>query len=357
MRRALAACALLLGASGLGACSSKEKPGPPVVRPALTMLVELRPADHTAFVGSAEPRWVQELAFRVGGRVIRRSASVGDHVKLGAEIGALDPQALLFAMRAAEANITSLNARLSDSSRLHVRNAALFEQQGIARSSADDALSARDVAAAQLGEGQARLAKAREDLGYSVLRSELDGFVTRISFEVGQTVDDQRVVAEVARTDALDLIVDLPESAARTVHVGDRFTISPADAPGAKLGGTARQVNPEADELTRTRRIWIAIEDPQKYGVRPGTTLAATAADEPRVLRIPASAILDKFGKTSVWVVDEGLARERPVELGGRTQTEATVLQGIKDGDRLIIAGVHGLTENQRVRVEGEVRP
>lgn len=358
---ALPAAAL---AAVLAACHQPPQDAPEP-RPALTTVVHADGAVGTgdrAFVGTIEPRYSTQLAFRVGGKIVRRSVSIGDHVKRGQEIAALDRRSLELAVAASAADLSGGAAQRANADTTFGRQTALRAQNSVAQTSLDEARTSQAAALAMVNQAQARLHKAQEDLGYGVLHSELDGVVTRIDFEVEQVVAANEVIAEVARPDVLDLVLDVPESAAQALQIGDPFTVrsqqaATGDTPG--FAAKVRQLNPAADRTTRTRRVWIAL-DGAPPEVRLGATMyAVRAATAPAPLRVPLTALLDgsDAGASSVWIVDGDALQSRLVTLGARSPDDAVVLTGIHDGERILTAGVHSVTAGQRIKLDQVTAP
>jgi RND family efflux transporter MFP subunit len=349
-------------ASTLAACH-KPPEAAPEPRPALTTVVHADGTDGAgdrAFVGTIEPRYSTELAFRVGGKIVRRSVSLGDHVKRGQEIAALDRRSLELAVAASAADLSGGTAQRDNADTTFGRQTALRAQNSVAQTSLDEARTSQAAALATVNQAQARLQKAQEDLGYGVLHAELDGVVTRIDFEVEQVVAANQVIAEVARPDVLDLVLDVPESAAETLQIGDAFTVrmqEPAtgEPPGQGFAAKVRQLNPAADRTTRTRRVWLAL-DGAPPEVRLGATMYAVRAVTTQApLRVPLTALLEAgdAGASSVWIVEGDALQSRLVTLGARSPDDAVVTAGLHDGERILTAGVHSVTAGQRIKLEG----
>lgn len=339
-------------------CHSSHGGNDPKVRPVLSTVVAARPLDADAFAGTVEPRYTTQLAFRVGGRVVRRSAAVGDLVKRGSEIAALDRTSLQLSVMSAQANVAAARARHKDASLTEHRQTTLLAQHAVSPAALDNARAVRDIADAAVGEAVAQLDKAREGLSYTVLRAEFDGVVTKINFEVQQYVDPHVVVAELARTDDIDVVVDVPDTVAERLVLGARFTVEPASDGGSlRATGGVRQIGPAADQATRTRRVWIALDSPPP-GLRLGTTVrAAMAGAAGTAIWISATSLVEKEGKTFVWVVggETATVSARAVTVGQRTDAQARIDDGLRAGDRVVLAGVHSLEDGQRVRIDGEV--
>ncbi len=268
-------------------------------------------------------------------------------------MAAIDPLALELAVQASEASLSSARAQLANAATTEERQRALLRQSSATEATFDQAQQAHEAARAAVVQAEANLTKAKEDLGYAILRSDFDGVVTSLQAEVGQTVTAGQLVAVVARPDIREAVVDIPESVAGTVKVGSKFQVTLQIDPTIRATGNVRQIAPQADEATRTRRTRITLEEPPE-GFRLGTTITAylaTPADQR--MHVPATAILDKDGKTFVWLIDGklGAVSTREVKLDGRTDAEAMVVDGLADGDRIATAGVHSLNEGQKIKM------
>jgi len=359
MKNVVSTAALLLAAACQEAAA--ELPPRPVLRPVLTTVVSPQPVASAELVGRIEARYVTQLGFRVGGRILRRSVSVGDRVQQGAEIAALDAEALGFAAKAAEAGLAAVEARWANATTSHERQAKLLQGHAIAASRLDESRASLDAAGAAVAEARARLLKAREDLGYAKLRAEFGGVITKVDAEAGQAVAPNTVVAELARLDALDLVVDVPESLVESYPVGTVFTAAPQSGLGqgqvAAISGKVRRVGPIADPATRTRRLWIALDAPPAE-LRLGTLMRASARrDSADRIVVPAQAIVDHEGSTAVYVLDHDHVSARKVTLAQRGAESSTVERGLHAGERVVIAGVHSLSDGMRVKLADEGRP
>ena len=355
MRRILVCSASVgLAACVLAACQQEQDAvEPEILRPVLSTVVKIQPVQIRGFAGKVEPRYETQLGFRTLGRIVRRDVSVGDQVTNGQELAALDPLALELAVQASEASLSSARAQLANAATTEERQRALLSQSSATEATFDQAQQAHEAARAAVVQAEANLTKAKEDLGYAILRSDFDGVVTSLQAEVGQTVTAGQLVAVVARPDIREAVVDIPESVAGTVKVGSKFQVTLQIDPTIRTTGTVRQIAPQADEATRTRRTRITLEQPPE-AFRLGTTITAylvTAADQK--MHVPATAILDKDGKTFVWLIDGtfGTVSTREVKLDGRSDAEAMVVDGLVDGDRIATAGVHSLNEGQKIKM------
>ncbi len=118
-----------------------------------------------------------------------------------------------------------------------------------------------------------------------------------------------------------------------------------------------RQLSPAADRATRTRRVWLALDNAPPE-VRLGATMYADRlVTNQAPLRVPLTAVVGggDAGATSVWVVVDDAVQTRPVTLGEQADGDAIVLTGLHDGERVVTAGVHSLTPGQRIKPDAVV--
>jgi len=359
MRRAVTLVLTVAAAAALAACNKTEPPPPPPIRPVLSQIVEPENAQSVTLSGTVQPRVQTDFGFRVLGRLIARPVNVGDLVQQGQTLAAIDPVALEFAVRSATAALSSSQAQLANAEGIADRQSRLMGTGATTQASLDSAQQALSAAQAGVTQAQAALAKAKEQLGYAVLRSTYSGVVTATNAEIGQVVSVGRTVVTVAQPELRDAVIDVPERIARGLELGSKFTISLQLAPEIAVTGEVREIAPDADPATRTRRVKIGLDNPPET-FRLGSTISAVlASDGAATIRLPASALLESEGRTMVWVVDPKTLTTslREVRVAPERGGDITVLAGLEPGARVVTAGVHTLTKGQSVRLDGgEVR-
>jgi len=328
------------------------------VRPVLSTVVEPMRSGDIAAVGTVQPQFKADLGFRVLGRLIARQVNVGDLVKKGQILAVIDPTALELAVRSATAEVSRSQAQLTNASATEERQRTLIVTDATTKATLDSAEQARASAQASVARAQANLAKAQEQLGYAQLKPDFAGIVTAVGAEVGQVVSPGQSVVTVARPDVREAVVDIGADFPVTLQVGLPFTVSLQLDPSIRTEGQIREIAPQADAVTRTRRVRITLNDPPET-FRLGTTVTATVAgDQHPILRVPASAVLSKDDGTFIWIVNlpAGTVSLRRIEIVS-DEKGARVTKGLDPGARVVTAGIHSLKEGQQVRIEQGARP
>ncbi|TIQ52420.1 efflux RND transporter periplasmic adaptor subunit [Mesorhizobium sp.] len=352
MNRLPLAAALLITAS-LAACSRSEEKPPEIIRPVLSMVVEPKTVETFGFAGSVEPQFSADLAFRLLGRVVSRDVKVGDIVTKGTTIAALDPTALELAVQASKADLSNAQAQFANAAASEERQRALLASANTPQSVFDAAQQARQAAAAGVERANAALAKSQEQLGYARLFSDFDGVVTAVGAEVGQTVSPGQTVVTVARTDPREAVVDIPDQLVGDLSVGTPFQIILQSLPTITTEAKLREIAPQSEGSTRTRRVRLTLTDPPT-AFRLGSTITATRMTKVApTIELPMSALLEKNGSEKVWIVDpqSSSVSARDIKVGSRNGGTFTVASGLEAGMRVVTAGVHSLIEGQKVKV------
>lgn len=251
----------------------------------------------------------------------------------------LDPADSALSASAAQAQLDLASADLTRHRELRARN---FVSQA--------ALDAKETSY-KAAKAQADLTRHQTD--YTVLRADHAGVVEAVAAEVGQVVAAGQSVVRIARSDALEVAVAIPE--ARVPERLKNAEISLWSDPDARYRGVLRELSPVADPATRTYAARVTLIDADSR-VRLGMTAkVAFAADRARSdaapLAVPLTAIFQKDGQPALWVVgaDQTIAL-RPVSVAAYGEDSATVADGIKSGERIVVAGVHKLTAGEKIK-------
>ena len=224
----------------------------------------------------------------------------------------------------------------------------------------DAAEQERAASLASMAQAEASLAKAREQLSYAVLKADWSGVVTATDMDVGQTVAPGQAVLTLAEPSRRDAVIDAPDSVAEALWIGEKFNVCMQLDPTVKVSGTVREISPQADAATRMRRVKIALDNPPDTFRLGATVSARIAAGADSFIRLPESALLREGERASVFVVDPqtfAVARREIQIAPDREEGRWIVRAGLNEGERVVTAGVHRLTQGQVVKIYGSDAP
>lgn len=344
---------VLFALATVAGCSKSDEKPPEIIRPVLSMVIEPQTSQTFGFAGSIEPQVSADLAFRLLGRVVSRDVKVGDIVNKGTTIAALDPTALELAVQAAKAELSNAEAQFANAAASEERQRQLLAAANTSQAVFDAAQQARQAAEAGVERAKAALSKSQEQLGYARLFSDFDGVVTATGAEVGQTVSPGQTIVTVARSDLREAVVDIPDQLTGDLAVGTPFEVILQSLPSIETQATLREIAPQADASTRSRRVRLTLTDPPQ-AFRLGSTVTATrVAKVAPTIELPLSALLEKNGGDKVWIVDEQTSSvsTRDIKIASKGAASFTVAEGLEAGMRVVTAGVHSLAEGQKVKI------
>lgn len=328
-------------------------PAPP--RPVVTMTIEpVTTETFGPFASTVEPRYQSQLGFQTSGRMIARDVYIGDAVKKGQRLAALDPTLAQFAVTRAKANVADAKAQVANTEGIASRQRILAGGGNATQAALDNAVAGLATTKARLEQMQAALRVSEDQIGYTELDATFDGVVTAWSAEVGQYITTGQSVVTIARPDVREAVVDIPDELIRGVSPGMDFLVRVQAAPQFTTKARVREIGPLADSATRTHRVRMTLEDPPR-AFRIGTMITASVTREiaPKIL-VPPRAVVDDDGKRWVWMLakDGASVSRREVTISGSEGDKALVASGLAGGDRIVTVGVNSLHEGEAVAGE-----
>lgn len=358
MRRAGVVSILLLATLSAGCKPAEEKTAEPVPRTVRSVVATVPDIKSTGFTGLVQPRYEAALGFQTTGRIVSRDVELGSLVTKGQLLATIDGEQIMLAARSAESQATVAAAQLANAQASEGRLRTLLAEKSISQADFDSATLATATAQAQVRQAQAELDKAKDRVSYLELRAETDGVVTAVDSDVGQVVSAGTAVITVARTDVREAVVDIPNEIMAGMSPDAEFNVVLAVDPRTRANGRIREIGPQADAATRTRHVKILLDNPPE-AFRLGSLVTAFPKEAPFTqIVLPVSAVFEKDGKASVWVVDETAktVSEKPVETGKTLSGYGIEINsGLTAGERVVTAGVHELKDGQRVNIDGGI--
>jgi membrane fusion protein, multidrug efflux system len=205
----------------------------------------------------------------------------------------------------------------------------LKEQYDSAIAQARQNYAAVEVARTNVANVEAQLALARKNLSYALISSPIDGFVSERIADVGEYVLPTQKVATIVRTNPLRIRIDIPEQAIPNVNVGQSVSATTSAWPDKNFSGRIARIAPNVTANSRTLTVEAEIEN-SSGALKPGQ-FATVRILQPRpvsAVLVPARAVITDAGVSRVYVIKDGHAEQRLVQLG---QTEGDLVQ-VKTG-------------------------
>ncbi len=340
----------------VSACQPESEDEPPLVRPVRTVTVEKHEAGApVTLTGRIEAEDEVALAFRVSGRLVENTATLGSRVEPGQVIARLEPQNELNALRAAQANMSAAQAQLTEARNHFDRQDRLLRDGWTTRANHDQATRALNTAEAQVDAAEAQLKAAHDAVSFTELKVDSPGVLTAVGPAAGEVVQVGQMIARVARKDGRDAIFDVPANIIRTAPSDPQITVTLTEDPSVTAKGRVREVAPQANAATRTFEVKVGLTDPPA-AMRLGATVTGRMEMEAvTFIEIPASSLTKANQQPAVWVIDPATltASMRNIDVLRFDQSTVSVSGGLDVGEIVVTAGVQALHPGQKVRILG----
>ena len=375
---AIVAAALLTGATVAG-CSARPAGAAPAgaEEPIVVTVAEVAMTDVARAIdagGVVQARTTATITARILSPVREVRVSPGDQVRKGQTLIVLDGDDLAAAARAARAaalaaehgtkaaaaGLQAAEAALTLARASHDRIVALQAKRSATAQELDDATAALRGAEARVAGASAQALQAASAVesaraagdqanttnSFTTIAAPFDGVITGKMVESGNMASPGVALLRLEDTREFRLEVRVDESRIGQIQDGDSVPIF-LGIGTTSIIGTVVEVSRAVDADARAFLVKIAL--PEARGHRSGEFGKARFQGTPRsVLTIPSAAIVRRGQLTSVFVVDQGVARMRLVNL-----SEDKVLAGLTKSEVVILSPPAGVTDGRRVSVGG----
>jgi RND family efflux transporter MFP subunit len=348
---ALCFCLIAGTACRKQAAEEVETTTPVTVTTALAERGTIRGAVHATGVVAPAPGAELIVVAPEAARVAEIPHASGDRVRRGDLLVRFEIPASAAEVQKQQAEVARAEAGLANAKTAQTRARDLFDKGVAARKEAEDATRALADAEAALAQAKAALTAAQTVERRATVRASFDGVVAKRSHNPGDLVEAAASdpVLRVIDPGRLEVVAAVPLSDAPQVDVGApaRMVNAPTGASDTALTVKSRPTAVEPGtatvpvRLAFTRAINIPVGTPVQVDI---------AAEEHRdVVIVPTAAVVREGDETAVFVVSDGKAQRRPVQIGLADDAHVEVVSGVAAGDRVVVDGQAGLPDDAPV--------
>jgi len=274
-------------------------------------------------------------------------------VKKGQQLAVIDHDVYLAQVDASKADLLAREVELADAEREKKRIIRLFEGGSATEQNKDKAVTAAKLAAARLNLAKANLELAQINLRESTIISPIDGIVTAKHIDEGNLIRAGDRIVTVAEMKTVKAIVAVAEKYGGEIAVGTPARIK-VDAFGDRIfDAEVYSVYPALDEQTHTIQAEIRMKNDDlllKPGMFARLTLVTKSKDN--VVVVPRDVVLGgRIDEPYVYVVEDDTAHKRFVRIGIKQADKYEIVDGLKQGEKLVVNGMNYLTDGMKVEV------
>ena len=292
-------------------------------------------------VGTLTAEASATLRAEVPGQIMAVHFREGQPLEKGAELYSIEATVLEAEVNEARANANRSEAALKRAQDLHTKEL-------ISGTDYDTARANYDVDVARLRSSQAKLSK-------TVIRAPFDGFVGLRRINIGDYATIGQELVDVVQLDPLRVDFSIPETLLPIVQPGLPVSVTFDAYPGEKFGGSIIAVAPKSDVRGHSLEVRASLPN-DELKLRPGLFVRVTVSlgVKQDTIVIPEQAIWPIGQDKTVYVVVDGKAQQRIVELGARQPGAVEIIAGLEAGEIVVTAGQMKLYEGAAVRLSGD---
>lgn len=274
----------------------------------------------------------------VDGRLIELAVEEGDDLEAGALIGVLDGKGAKHSIKAAKIKVTG-------AATTHGRADKLAQQRLLAPEELEKLENARASAEQELSQAQWQLARTR-------VRAPIAGRVTKRHAIAGKWVRTGESIIDVTDFSVLIARIFVPERDALRLAPGREAELTLQAADDVRFTGTIRRVAEVVDTKSGTVEVLIEVKDAPPQ-VRSGSfvTIRIERERDDAAIWLPREAILRESSGAVVFVIEDGVAHRRELELGTEQGPRIAVKKGLAIGELVVLAGQGALRDGEAVQL------
>lgn len=328
------------------------------------------------------------VSAQVPGELASLDVDFGSFVKQGQVIAQIDRRDAQLKMAQAQATLNQTMARLGmkegeayepqqnadarvvksqlDWARMDLDRATkLIENGDISRSVYDQAVINHQLAQARyqaaldqvqqqlalVDQHRASLALAKKGEADTVVRAPISGSVKEKHAGRGAYLPVNGKIVTLVRLDPLRVRADIPEASAAAVRIGQTTTFTVDSFPGRTFSARVARIGPSLNEQTRALTIEAELSNPANQ-LRPGMFARSQVVvnANAKAILIPLRAVMYIAGLSKIFVIENGIAKERIIRTGTADGDLIEVLDGVADGEIVATNNLDRLQTGSRVQ-------
>jgi len=357
--------------------SGCEKPAaPPAPPPMPVSTVHIQPTDvaiGSEWVGTLDGNVNAQIQPQVSGYLVQQTYKEGSSVSKGQVLFEIDPRPLQAVVDQAEGQLEQAKAAFGLTQTNVNRDTPLADEHAIAKSQLDTEKAQMAQAEATVKSAEATLNSAKLNLGFTHVRSLIDGVAGLATTQVGNLVTPQSVLTSVSQLNPIRVYFALSDTeylglTKRLNHGGGDLlksanavplTLKLADGSAFPYKGKIVFVDRQMNQQTGAIRVAATFPNPGNI-LRPGQFGRVSASTEVKhnVILVPQSAVADLQGQKQVYTVAAGnTVHVVNVTVGAESGTSVVILSGLSPGATLITDNLQKLREGAPVNPHAAVEP
>lgn len=338
--------------------ASKNTPAPNVV---IEEIKEQSVIRNFEAPGRVTSKYRVDVLARISGYLQKSFFKEGDYVKQGQVLFEIEPTEYSNAANVAAANVKNLSAQLTYAEKQLARAQELVKKDYIARAQYDQMLSQRDALRAQLASARSSYNDANRSLGYTMVKSPVDGKVGIINVTLGNYVSPSSgALTTINSTNPIYVTFPLDSNDYASLAVSDKddnknrkVELILGSNEKYNITGIQDFQDNKVDQSTGTVTMRATFENPDNALIHGEFVTVKLYANKPVLVPIaPVTAVLENQAGKYVYKLDENdIPQLTYVKTSGQNGDNWIITDGLKKGDRIITEGIQKVTPGKPVKI------
>jgi membrane fusion protein, multidrug efflux system len=352
-------CFLLVGCSlvFVTGCKKKEVRMEKITNVSIQAAAKKQFRPFIEATGTLNPFEEVSIGAEIDGIVKSVKADEGTAVSRGMLLATIDDIEYSQGVLSAQAALKQAEASLANAKVEFSRKDALYKEELVTKQQYDDVSTRLALAESDVEKVRAALSIAKQKLAKTRIYAPLSSRVKEKLVSEGDFVKNGTRLFTLIQPNPLKLRFFVSERDVGRMKVGQDVSVKVDAFSDKEFKGKVSIVFPSLDEKTRTLSIEALV--PDKEGMlKPGLfarVISYTGGMKDTIV-VPNTALLYEGDQIRTYVIEGDRAKERLVKLGNKYGDEIEILEGIKEGDKVVTAGQQGLSEGAKVNYQGAQR-
>jgi membrane fusion protein (multidrug efflux system) len=292
------------------------------------------------------------VSSEVDGIIRKIRVAEGSSVEAGTLLVEINEIDYMLEWKRSDAALRQSEANLANAKAEYKRKESLYQEELITKQQFDDISTRVKLAEADLDRAKATLETSKEKLSRTKIYSPLRGAVKEKKVSVGDYVRNGSPLLQLIKINPLKLNFTISEKDSSNLKKGQKVVFTVDSFTGKQFQGRVNLIYPNVEEKTRTLQAEAVVPN-SNHLLKPGffaRTLIYTAKSRAAVLA-PITSLLYDNAIIRIFVADGDKAHERIIKIGGKYGEYVEVLEGLKEGEQVVIVGQNNLSEGVKVNV------
>jgi membrane fusion protein (multidrug efflux system) len=304
-------------------------------------------------IGTLNPFEEVTISAEVEGVLRSVKVEEGTQVSKGMLLAAIDDSDYGLEVKRAEAALRQAEATLENTKLEFKRKDALHKEELVTKQQYDDVVTRLSLTEAEVERAKASLAIARLKLSKTKITSPLACVVKEKRVSAGDFVKNGTSLLVIIQSNPIKLRFTVPEKDVGRLKINQEVILKVDGFPGSEYKGKVNIIFPNIEEKTRTLQVEALV--PNNNGIlKPGLFAKVTlyTDGERDTIVVPVTALLYEAEKVKVFIIEGDRAKEREVKLGSKYGELMEIIDGVKEGEKVVAIGQQNLSEGAKVSVQ-----